>query len=93
MLGDVNDISPDDQVSEWRVAILADTGEVAAAYNPVYEQAQADARLITAAPELLAACKAVLAVADGDPHLRRRLQGGLEQQLRDAVAKARGNEV
>lgn len=48
------------------------------------EQRDANARLITAAPELLDACKAVLRFMQGEPFGNREI----EQQIRAAIAKA-----
>jgi hypothetical protein len=48
------------------------------------DAAAADARLIAAAPELLAACEAA------EPHIRGQGSAGALTQLRAAIAKAQG---
>jgi hypothetical protein len=54
------------------------------------QEAEANARLIAAAPELLAACEgAYLALFQSLPATRLRMQGELAA-LRDAIADARG---
>lgn len=51
-----------------------------------FPQAEADARLITAAPELLAACEAVMgAVGEDEERFERALD-----EVRAAIAMARG---
>jgi hypothetical protein len=54
-IGDIDDTSPDDEVTEWRVAILADGFEIGSTNNSSLEQALADAQLMIAAPQLRSA--------------------------------------
>jgi hypothetical protein len=90
-LGELVDVAPDYETQEWRQAILADGTEVGAAYALTPDEAIRLARLMAAAPLLLAACRDVLAVAEHDPILWRRLQGGLEVQIRAAFDAAVGS--
>ena len=54
---------------------------------------EANARLIAAAPELLAACEYVIRVAAGEwGKTLRTLHGGLVETVRTATAKAQGEK-
>ncbi len=77
---------------------LGSTGAVVCTANmPNRSEAEANARLIAAAPELLEACRAVLAFLDklengndGLAHLRAAVHAPLRAKLQPAIAKAEG---
>ena len=90
----------------WEVevgsAMLADNGvaslgrlRVVAVTPVLYENAQADAHLIAAAPELLAACRAMVSwndfAADEDSGLESLYEEAI-RRARAAIAKAEGSE-
>ena len=64
--------------------------------NPqTFPLSQANARLIATAPDLLAACEAVLNAIEAFPHAASKTplgkpQGGIAKALRAAIASARG---
>ena len=64
---------------------------VLASSSPGTEERKANARLIAAAPDLLAACKAALSLVESlpyDPTDRQTLR--INDQIADAIAKAEG---
>lgn len=84
----------------WRNAGLVGSGiwikaskQIAVVYGPrINASAEANARLIAAAPDLLAACEAILAALNSGDVAIGRLDPieDEEPRLRAAVAKARG---
>jgi hypothetical protein len=73
-----------DGVSDWVHAVDDNGANVAGCYGRSYEENAANARLIAAAPTMLAALEAILA-ADNAPH-----SVALLDVARAAVAKATG---
>jgi hypothetical protein len=65
-------------------------GEVVAWCNSELTRNHADARLIAAAPELLAACRAWIAYLDPRDNLYSHEETELIRQMQAAIAKARG---
>jgi hypothetical protein len=54
-VGNVEDISADDEAPEWRAEVKCDGYEVAAGYGLTADEAEANARKIAALPELFKA--------------------------------------
>ena len=68
---------------------IGGTGMIIAQCNGDTETANANARLIAAAPELLEACKEMLKYIDV---CNKKIPQGLEKQLRSAINHAEGRE-
>ena len=77
-------------VKGWRVTIPG-TGEVTlAAPGVTTATADANARLISAAPELLAALEMAAAVIAGNPNMAYPPSRKMGEKIRAAIAKAKG---
>lgn len=78
----------DDYPFAAKVGIAGSSGNaaIAVAYGATAEEADANAKIIAAAPDLYAALQAIR----DSPQFRDRLENGIQQMVHAALAKARG---
>jgi len=93
-IGETDDISVDDQTTLWRVAIKAGLGEIAATYNTDLDQAMADARLSTHAPDMLGMietlCNGLEWHIENNPTVMNESDAEALAEARDLLAKVKG---
>lgn len=87
-LGDLDDISPDPEVSEWRQQILCDGSEVAATSAVDADGAVALGRKIIVGLKLLGIAEEILRDYQRQPDY----QGDIPDRLRALIAEARGQK-
>jgi hypothetical protein len=88
--------SPGAHGAQWKVCYSSDFGGVIGeVYAGSGQPVEANARLVAAAPDLLAACRAALADLYDDANMAQhnRAQRQVGEQLRAAVARAEGKEA
>jgi hypothetical protein len=99
-LGEPEEVAPDEDTQEWRIPILEDGSEVAAAYGLTIEEATTRARILAAAPQLYHALAILSQIKTreqryawkGGVSLRFRLDASDTQQIENALRAAEGGQ-